>query len=145
VSGDADRLKAIADAQPPFGQFMGMRVVEATSDRVVMEMPVGPDLANRNGLLHGGAILAMADNVAGTATFLNLAEGSSTTTIESKTNFLRAIAIGDTAKAVATPLHRGRTTMVWETKISGQDGRTAAIVIQTQLVMAKKPTASPPA
>jgi 1,4-dihydroxy-2-naphthoyl-CoA hydrolase len=82
--------------------------------------------------------MAFADNLGGTAAFLNLPEGAGTTTIESKTNFFAAISIGDTARAECTPLHRGRTTMVWQTKVTRGDGRLAAMVTQTQLVMAVK-------
>ena len=70
--------------------------------------------------------MAFADNLGGTASFLNLPAGTRTTTIESKTNFLSAIAVGDTAYAECTPLHRGRTTMVWQTKITRGDGKLAA-------------------
>jgi 1,4-dihydroxy-2-naphthoyl-CoA hydrolase len=65
----------------------------------------------------------------------NLPEGTTTTTIESKTNFFAAIPVGDTARAECTPLHRGRTTMVWQTRVTRNDGRVAALVIQTQLVL----------
>ena len=129
------RLRAIAEAQPAFGGLIGMRVTSVSRDRVEAEMPVRDELANRNGVLHGGAIMAFADNLGGTATFLNLREGASTTTIESKTNFFRAIRLGDKARAVCVPLHRGRTTMVWQTTISGSDGKPAALVTQTQLVL----------
>ncbi|WP_223825759.1 PaaI family thioesterase, partial [Enterobacter roggenkampii] len=85
-------------------------------------MAVTQDHANRNGVMHGGAIMALADNLGGTATIINLPEGKTTTTIESKTNFLRPIRIGDTATATAIPLHKGRTTMVWQTTITRGDG-----------------------
>lgn len=134
---EARRLREIADAQPAFGRLIGMRVTSATRDRVEAELTVRDELANRNGVLHGGAIMAFADNLGGTASFLNLPEGGGTTTIESKTNFFRAIPLGQRATAVCIPLHRGRTTMVWQTTIAGADGRTAAIVTQTQLVLAR--------
>jgi len=79
--------------------------------------------------------MALADTLGGIATIANLAEGTMTTTIESKTNFFAAIPVGDTATAECTPLHRGRTTMVWQTRVMRSDGRVAALVIQTQLVM----------
>ena len=79
--------------------------------------------------------MALADTLGALATVANIAEGATTTTIESKTNFFAAIPVGDTARAECTPLHRGRTTMVWQTKITRSDGRLAALVIQTQLVM----------
>jgi 1,4-dihydroxy-2-naphthoyl-CoA hydrolase len=78
--------------------------------------------------------MAVADNLGGTAAFLNLPEGAGTTTIESKTNFFAAVALGDTILAECTPLHRGRTTMVWQTRITRSDGKLAAVVTQTQLV-----------
>ncbi|MCF3974174.1 PaaI family thioesterase [Paracoccus sp. EGI L200073] len=129
------RLRAVADAQPDFAGHLGARLLESTPEKVVFEMTVTQALANRNGVLHGGAIMGLADNAGGTATFLNLAEGRSTTTIESKTNFLRPIRIGDTARAVCEPLHRGRTTQVWQTRVTRGDGKLAAIVTQTQLVI----------
>ncbi len=79
--------------------------------------------------------MALADTLGAIATVANLPEGATTTTIESKTNFFAAIPLGDTARAECTPLHRGRTTMVWQTRITRGDGRVAALVIQTQLVL----------
>ena len=79
--------------------------------------------------------MALADTLGAIATVANLAEGATTTTIESKTNFFAAIPVGDTARAECTPLHRGRTTMVWQTRVTRSDGRVAALVIQTQLVL----------
>ncbi len=93
------------------------------------------ELNNRFGIMHGGAIMALADNLGGTATTANLKPGQTTTTVESKTNFFAAIPIGDVAYAECTPLHRGRTTMVWQTRISRKDGRLCAMVTQTQLVL----------
>jgi uncharacterized protein (TIGR00369 family) len=127
-----------ADEQPPFSGFMGMKVTLVSPERVTAEMPVTEQLSNRNGVLHGGAVMALADNLGGTATIANLSEGMSTATLESKTNFFAGIPIGDTAHAECTPLHRGRTTMVWQTKITRDDGKLAAIVTQTQIVMTKK-------
>ena len=129
-----DRLRAIADMQPPFAHLLGARIVRATRDLVTAELVVREELTNRNGGLHGGAVMAVADNLGGTAAFLNLPEGAGTTTIESKTNFFAAVALGDTILAECTPLHRGRTTMVWQTRITRSDGKLAAIVTQTQLV-----------
>ena len=89
-------------------------------------------------IIHGGAIMAFADNIGAVATVANLPPGASTTTIESKTNFFAAIPVGDTARAECTPLHRGRTTMVWQTRITRNDGRLCAMVTQTQLVLLPK-------
>ena len=134
-ASDTDRLAAIAAGQPAFADHLGSRIVSAHPDRVVAELEVREQHGNRNGVLHGGAVMALADNLGGTATFLNLPEGTSTTTIESKTNFFAEIRIGDVARAECTPLHRGSTTMVWQTRITRPDGKLAAIVTQTQLVM----------
>lgn len=135
MDDDTRRLHEIAAEQPEFAIHLGARVVMALPDRVEMEMPVTPLLSNRNGVLHGGAIMGLADNVGGTATSLNLPAGMSTTTVESKTNFLRPIRIGDVARAVCTPLHRGKATQIWQTQVLRGDGQVAAIVTQTQLVL----------
>ena len=134
MTDDQDRIAAIAQAQPPFAVTLGLRVTHATPDRVEAELPVTPALANRNNTLHGGAFMALADNLGGTATFLNLAEGEGTATIESKTNFLRPVPRGDTVRAETTPLHRGRRTMVWQTILTRSDGKEAARVTQTQMI-----------
>jgi uncharacterized protein (TIGR00369 family) len=128
-------MRADADLQPPFADLLGMKVTHLSPDRVVAELPVREDLGNRFGILHGGAIMAFADNLGGTATVANLPEGARTTTVESKTNFFAAIPVGDTARAECTPLHKGRTTMVWQTRITRNDGKLAALVTQTQLVI----------
>jgi len=122
--------------QPPFADLLGGTITHISPERVTAELPVRAELGNRNGVLHGGAVMAFADNLGGTAAAANLGEGQSTTTIESKTNFFGAIPVGDVAKAECTPLHRGRTTMVWQTRITRNDGRLCALVTQTQMVIA---------
>ncbi len=124
------------DLQPPFADFMGMKITHVSPDRVEAELVVRDQLENRNGTLHGGAVMALADNLGGTATMANLPPGGRTATIESKTNFFAAIPAGDTAHAECTSLHRGRSTMVWQTRITRNDGRLCALVIQTQIVIA---------
>jgi uncharacterized protein (TIGR00369 family) len=124
-----------ADVQPPFADLMGMKITHLSLDKVVAELFVRDELGNRMGVLHGGAIMAFADNLGGTATTANLPDGARTATIESKTNFFAPVAIGDTAHAECTPLHRGRSTMVWQTRITRNDGRLCAIVTQTQIVI----------
>jgi 1,4-dihydroxy-2-naphthoyl-CoA hydrolase len=125
-----------AQSQPPFAAFMGMKITHLSKDKVTAEMVVRDELNNRNGTLHGGAVMALADNLGGTATMANLPAGGRTATIESKTNFFAPIPIGDTAHAECTPLHRGRSTMVWQTRITRGDGRLCALVTQTQIVIA---------
>ena len=125
-----------AELQPPFAEFMGMKITHLSKDKVEAEIVVREELNNRFGAMHGGAVMALADNLGGTATFANLPEGGRTATIESKTNFFAPIPVGDTAHAECTPLHRGRTTMVWQTRITRNDGRLCALVTQTQIVIA---------
>ena len=122
--------------QPPFASLVGINITHVSPERVAAELTVRDDLTNGNGILHGGAIMTLADNLGGTATFLNLPAGAGTTTIESKTNFFAAVPLGDTLRAECTPLHRGRTTMVWQTRITRNDGRLCALVTQTQIVIA---------
>jgi uncharacterized protein (TIGR00369 family) len=131
-------MNPVAQLQPPFADFMGMKITHLSTDRVEAQLTVREELSNRNGIMHGGAIMALADNIGGTATVANLPPGATTTTVESKTNFFAAIRIGDTARAECTPLHRGRTTMVWQTRITRGDGKLAALVTQTQLVLSEK-------
>jgi 1,4-dihydroxy-2-naphthoyl-CoA hydrolase len=123
------------DLQPPFAELMGMKITQVSRDKVLAELFVRDELENRMGVLHGGAIMAFADNLGGTATMANLPPGARTATIESKTNFFAPVPIGDTAHAECTPLHRGKSTMVWQTRITRNDGRLCAIVTQTQIVI----------
>lgn len=128
-----------ASQQPPFAHFLGIKVTQVSADCVVAELGVREELTNRNGRLHGGAVMSLADNLGGTATIANLADAFTTMTIESKTNFFAGVEVGDTVRAECTPLHRGRTTMVWQTRITRGDGKLVALVTQTQLVVAKPP------
>lgn len=129
------------EEQPPFAELIGIKIISFSPDKVVAELPVTATLVNRNGVLHGGALMGFADNLGGTAATANLpASGGSTATIESKTNFFAGIPEGDVAHAECIPLHRGRTTTVWQTRITRGDGKLAAIVTQTQLMMTKSGT-----
>lgn len=119
----------------PFADFLGVKITRLSPERVEAELAVRVELETAPGILHGGAIMALADNIGATATFMNLPAGARTTTIESKTNFFAGIPHGETARAECTPLHRGRTTMVWQTRITRNDGRLCALVTQTQLVI----------
>lgn len=133
---DQTQIDRTAAAQSPFARHLGLRVISASTSELVAELPVSATLLNRNGTLHGGAVMGLADNMGGTLTILNLAEGEGTATIESKTNFFRPVAAGDTVRAVCTVLHRGRRTVVVQTTILRGDGKLAAQVVQTQMVMA---------
>ena len=123
--------------QPPFARFLGIKLVSVTPDRVEAELAVREEFKNRGGVMHGGALMAYADSLGGTTAHANLKPGQRTATIESKTNFFAGIPIGDVARAEAVPLHRGRSTIVVQTRISQNDGKLAAIVTQTQLMMTK--------
>jgi 1,4-dihydroxy-2-naphthoyl-CoA hydrolase len=113
---------------------LGLRFVEATADRVVAELTIRDELRTVGGALHGGTLMAMADTVGATATVINLPPGASTTTLESKTNFFAAGRQG-VVRAEATPLHRGRRTMVWQTRVTDEAGRLLAMTVQTQMVL----------
>ena len=123
------------EMQAPFADFLGIKITHVSPERVAAELDVRKELATIPDILHGGAIMALADNLGGVATVANLPPGARTATIESKTNFFSAIPVGETAHAECTPLHRGRTTMVWQTRITRNDGRLCALVIQTQIVI----------
>jgi uncharacterized protein (TIGR00369 family) len=115
-------------------ELLGIRFIEATPDRVVADLAYRDDLTTVGGSLHGGALMAFADTVGAAATVLNLPEGASTTTLESKTNFFAAGRSG-TVRAEATPLHRGKRTMVWQTRVTNDAGRLLSLTIQTQMVL----------
>ena len=116
------------------GELLGIRFVEAGPERVVAELTYRPDLTTIGGSLHGGTLMALADTVGATATVLNLPPGATTTTLESKTNFMAAARAG-VVRAESTPLHRGRRTMVWQTRVTDGSGRLLSITTQTQMVL----------
>ena len=124
---------AVADL-PPFTKFLGVNVLHRSPERSEAELIVREELCNRRGVLHGGAAMALGDTLGGMTAIMSLPDGGRTATIESKTNFFAPVPKGDTAHAVCIPLHRGRTTMVLETRITRGDGKLAAIVTQTQLI-----------
>jgi uncharacterized protein (TIGR00369 family) len=121
--------------KPLFPGLMGMQLTEITTERIIASMEVRPDLCTVGEILHGGALMAFADTLGGIATFVNLESGARTTTIESKTNFLGAMPVGTRIIGECTPLHRGKTTMVWQTHVKSEDGKLCAVVIQTQMVL----------
>jgi 1,4-dihydroxy-2-naphthoyl-CoA hydrolase len=124
----------------PFAKLLGIRFLSATAECVTAEMKVRDDLCTRPAVLHGGAMMALADTLGGCATSLNLRDGASTTTLESKTNFLAPAAVGTTVRAECIAIHRGRRTMVWQTRITSETGKLLAIVTQTQMVLQNEPT-----
>ncbi len=120
----------------PFAELMGVTFTEAERDRVVARMLVRPDLCTLHHTIHGGAVMAFADSVGAAATVLNLPDDAKgTTTIESKTNFIGGAKEGTTVIAIATPIHRGRRTQVWQTRLETEEGKLVAVVTQTQMVL----------
>ena len=131
----ADAADAMQDrVRGLFPDLLGVRFLEATPELVRAELTVRDDLCTVPGVMHGGAIMGFADTLGGVATALNLKGGAGTTTIESKTNFFAPAAPGDTILAECTPLHRGRRTMVWQTRVTLGD-KLLALITQTQIVL----------
>jgi 1,4-dihydroxy-2-naphthoyl-CoA hydrolase len=130
---DADALNEAMKGT--LSTLLGLRVVEAEPDRVVAELAIRDDLRTVGGALHGGTLMALADTVGAVATVVNLPAGATTSTLESKTNFFAAGRTG-VVRAEATPLHKGRRTMVWQTRVTDEAGRLLSLTIQTQMVLA---------
>ena len=129
-------LERIVALKLPFAATLGIEFAEAGLDRVVARMRVRDDLCTLGRTLHGGAAMALADTTGAAATFINLPEGAKgTTTIESKTNFVAPAPAGSMVIATATPVHRGKRTQVWQTRIETEEGRLVALVTQTQMVL----------
>jgi len=118
----------------PFNKLLGVNVLQHSAERTEAELVVREELLNRRGAMHGGALMGLADTLGGMTASVSLTDGRRTATIESKTNFFAGLKKGDTARAVCVPLHRGRSTIVLETRITRGDGKLAAIVTQTQLI-----------
>jgi len=122
--------------EPLLPGLMGVKLLELSPERVRAEMLVRPDLCTTGGILHGGALMAFADTLGAVGTFLNLPAGKATTTTDSSTKFIAAAFLGTTVHGESVALHRGRTTLVWQTAITNADGKLCAVVTQTQLVLA---------
>ena len=120
---------------PLFPGLLGLRLRELAPERVLAELTVRPDLCTTGGVLHGGAIMAFADTLGAVGTVLNLPAGKRTTTTDSSTKFIAAARVDTVVTAESMALHRGRTTMVWQTSIRNADGKLCAVVTQTQLVL----------
>ena len=129
-------LERINAMKMPFAELKGVAFTEAERDRVVARMLVRPDLCTSGHTIHGGAVMAFADSVGAAATVINLPDDAKvSTTIESKTNFIGGAKEGTTVIATATPVHRGRRTQVWQTRLETEDGKLVAVVTQTQMVL----------
>ena len=121
--------------EPLFPGLMGVRVIDLTPERVVAELVVRPDLCTVGGILHGGAYMAFADTLGAIGTVVNMPEGQRTTTTDSSTKFIGAARVNTTVTGECVALHRGRTTMVWQTSIKSEQGKLCAVVTQTQLLL----------
>ena len=131
-----DALNALI--KPILPGLLGMEVVEAGPDKVVGRLHVRADLCTGGSILHGGVYMAFADTLGGLATFVNMPAGARTATIESKTNFIGGAPVNTTITGTCRPFHKGKTTQVWQTEISGEDGKLLAVVSQTQMVFPAK-------
>ena len=127
----------------PFARLMGVETLEATPQRIRLRLLVREDLCTTGGILHGGAIMALADTAGALGAALNLPEGARTTTLESKTNFVGSARVGTAVTAEATPLHVGRRTSVWQTRVEDETGRLVGMVTQTQLTLEARPEGAP--
>ncbi len=137
-------MSAAAIQQVIAGHFpglLGVELLEVGPERVIGRLPVRPEICTVGGILHGGAVMGFADTLGAIGTFLNQRPGSHTTTIESSTKFLASAPSGSVLTGESVVLHKGRTTMVWQTTIRREDGRLCAVVSQTQLMM--EPKAAP--
>ena len=130
-----DALALLNEKMMPLAKLLGVEFVSAAPDKVVARLAVREELCTIPAVLHGGAVMAFADSLGGAATMLNLKEGTWTTTIESKTNFLAPAPAGTVVTGECTPVHRGKRTMVWQTRITTAEGKLVALVTQTQMVL----------
>jgi 1,4-dihydroxy-2-naphthoyl-CoA hydrolase len=120
----------------PFAELLGVEPLSAESDALIARMVVRPEFCTLGGVAHGGTIMSFADTLGGAAAFVNLPEGArGTTTLESKTNFVGAAPVGSTLIGRCVPVHRGRRTQVWQTRVETEDGRLIALVTQTQMIL----------
>lgn len=132
---DVASIQALLD--PLLPGHLGIRFVSIEKERVVAEMVARQNICTTSGFLHGGAYMAFADTLGAVGTFLNLPEGTRTTTTDSSTKFMAAVPVNGKVTGESIALHRGRTTMVWQTSIRRDDGKLCAVVTQTQLVISE--------
>ena len=120
----------------PFAELLGVEPLSAESEALIARMVVRPEFCTHGGVAHGGTIMSFADTLGGAAAFVNLPEGArGTTTLESKTNFVGAAPVGSTLIGRCIPVHRGRRTQVWQTRVETEDGKLVALVTQTQMTL----------
>lgn len=135
ASAEPELIDKLRANMPTFMTLLGVELVSATLERIEARMTAREDMGNGSGILHGGAYMSFADYLGAIGTVVNLPKGARTTTMESKTNFFRPMVIGGVVHGVSTPLHMGRRTMVWQTRLTGKDGKLLAMITQTQMVI----------
>ncbi|SNT76631.1 PaaI family thioesterase [Paracoccus seriniphilus] len=131
------RTRSLAEMPPQskFSALLGIEIVTCTPEEVVCTMTVTEDMSNRNGVLHGGALMTLSDTAAGTATFISSPAEISNTTVEAKTNFIRPVRLGDTVTARCEPLHVGRATSVLQVTMTRGDGKVVGVTTQTHMFL----------
>jgi uncharacterized protein (TIGR00369 family) len=130
-----DLLAMVQETRIPFAETLGIRFLSVEPERIAAELEVRDEICTGPMVLHGGALMAFADTLGAVATMINIPEGAATTTLESKTNFFAPAPAGSTVHGETTPLHRGKSTQVWQTRITNAEGRLLAQVTQTQMVL----------
>ena len=138
---NAGLVSKLQERLPPFSKLLGIRFLTASPERLTAEMFVRDELCTTKTTAHGGALMAFADTLGAFATVINLGEGFTTTTIESKTNFFAPGLAGSKVIGECTALHRGKRTMAWQTRITNEEGRLIAVVTQTQMVLEARTSA----
>jgi uncharacterized protein (TIGR00369 family) len=141
IPSEVPRDRADRQTEPPCAPFMkllGVELVSATLDRIEARLVVRDDMGNGSGILHGGVYMSFADYLGAIGTVVNLPKDARTTTMESKTNFFRPTKTGDVIIGISTPMHKGRRTMVWQTRLTDKDGKLLAMITQTQMVIPKE-------
>lgn len=134
-----DLLAKLDKHMPPFMRLLGVELIAATLDQIDARLVAREDMGNGSGIMHGGAYMAFADYLGAIGTVVNLPKGADTTTMESKTNFFAPAVIGSVVLGRSTPLHKGRRTMVWQTRLTNPEGRLMCMVTQTQMVLEGTP------
>ena len=130
---DLKTLQSILD--PLLPGLLGVKLVSVAADKVVAELKVRPELCTTGGIMHGGAYMAFADTLGAVGTFVSLPQGARTTTTDSSTKFIGGAKVDTVVTGESVALHRGRTTMVWQTTIRNAEGKLCSVVTQTQLVL----------
>jgi len=136
------KWQEIIDECPCFTAFLGIRLRTVSRDEIVADLDIRPDVGQAAGFAHGGVLMAFADTLGGIGATVNLPDGAATITLESKTNFVTPAVVGTTITGRSEPLHRGRRTSIWQTRITSADGRLLAQITQTQMVIEPRQTSS---